>query len=116
VALGVDFFDCVLPTRNGRRGHLFTADGPVRIDARQHERSRAPLDAECPCMVCRTHTRAYLRHLFATGEHTATTLGSLHNVTFLVRLLRRAREEILAGRFQPWRTSFATRYEAGERA
>jgi queuine tRNA-ribosyltransferase len=116
VALGVDFFDCVLPTRNGRRGYLFTEDGVVRIDAREHERSEAPLDAGCPCEVCRTHSRAYLRHLFATGEHSATTLGSLHNVTFLVRLMNRAREALLAGGFASWRLAFLARYEAGERA
>ena len=116
VALGVDLFDCVLPTRNGRRGHLFTADGVVRIEQKVHELSEAPLDADCPCEVCRTHSRAYLRHLFATDEHSATTLGALHNVSFLVDLLRRAREHILGGDFEAWRAGFLARYEAGERA
>jgi queuine tRNA-ribosyltransferase len=115
VALGVDLFDCVLPTRNGRRGYLFTRDGVVRIAQERHARDEAPLEPDCPCDACRTHSRAYLRHLFATDEHSATTLGSLHNVTFLVRLLERAREEILAGGFDAWRAMFLARYEAGER-
>jgi queuine tRNA-ribosyltransferase len=116
VALGMDLFDCVLPTRNGRRGYLFTPDGVVRITNRAHERSEEPLDASCRCEGCRTHSRAYLRHLFAVNEHVATTLGTLHNVTFLVDLLRRARAEVLAGTFDAWRRAFAARYEAGERA
>jgi queuine tRNA-ribosyltransferase len=114
VALGVDLFDCVLPTRNGRRGYLFTPDGVVRIAQQAFAKDAAPLDAECPCETCRVHSRAYLRHLFATDEHSATTLGALHNVTFLVRLLRRARAEIVAGTFAAWRTAFLARHEAGE--
>jgi queuine tRNA-ribosyltransferase len=115
VALGVDLFDCVLPTRNGRRGYLFTLDGVVRIAQQAFARDEAPLEPDCPCDTCRVHSRAYLRHLFATDEHSATTLGALHNVTFLVRLLERAREEIAAGTFAAWRAAFLARYEAGER-
>ena len=116
VALGVDLFDCVLPTRNGRRGYLFTLDGVVRIAQQAHAHSDRPLEPECACEVCRSHSRGYLRHLFATEEHSATTLGALHNVTFLVELLRRARREILAGTFEPWKAAFLTRYAAGEQA
>lgn len=116
VALGVDLFDCVLPTRNGRRGYLFTPDGPVRIDAKAFERDERPLDATCPCEACTRHSRAYLRHLFATGEHSATTLGALHNVGFLVRLLRQARAEIRSGRFDAWRAAVLARYAQGEQA
>ena len=116
IAEGVDLFDCVLPTRNGRRGWLWTHDGTVRIGARSHARDPGPLDAECPCEVCATHSRAYLRHLFKTGEHTFVTLGSLHNLTFLLELVRRARREILGGSFTSWRASFAQRFEAGNAA
>lgn len=113
IALGVDLFDCVLPTRNGRRGHLYTADGPLRVAAREYERDPAPVDASCTCEVCRTYSRAYLRHLFKTGEHLAVTLGSLHNVHFLVQLVREARERILDGSFAGWHEAFAVRYRAG---
>ncbi len=111
---GIDLFDCVLPTRNGRRGWLWTRDGTVRIGARQHAQDDAPLDAECTCEVCTTHSRAYLRHLFKTGEHTAVTLGSLHNLTFLFDVVRTARAQILAGTFETWRASFTERFERGE--
>jgi queuine tRNA-ribosyltransferase len=114
VALGVDLFDCVLPTRNGRRGHLFTPDGVVRIGRREHEREEGPLDPDCPCEACRTHSRAYLRHLFAVGEHSAVTLGSLHNVTFLVRWVRRLRGAILDGTFAETSAAMAKRYADGE--
>jgi queuine tRNA-ribosyltransferase len=116
IAEGVDLFDCVLPTRNGRRGWLWTADGTVRIAARAHAQDEAPLDAECSCEVCRTHSRAYLRHLFKTGEHTAVTLGALHNLHFILDLVRRAREAILDGSFDTWRLAWATRFEKGEAA
>ncbi len=113
---GVDMFDCVLPTRNGRRGWLWTRDGTVRIGARQHAEDDRPLDPACACEVCRTHSRAYLRHLFKTGEHTAVTLGSLHNLTFLFDLVRGARTAIEEGRFEAFRADFRARFEAGERA
>ncbi len=116
VARGVDLFDCVLPTRLGRRGHLFTADGIVRISSRAHEDDDAPLDAGCACEVCRTHTRAYLRHLFSVTEHTAVTLGTLHNLTFYVTLMHRARAAIEEGNFDAFRAAFTARYEEGERA
>ncbi|MDA1194289.1 MAG: tRNA guanosine(34) transglycosylase Tgt [Planctomycetota bacterium] len=116
IAAGVDMFDCVLPTRNGRRGWLWTRDGTVRIGARLHAKDDAPLDAECRCEVCRTHSRGYLRHLFKTGEHTAVTLGSLHNLTFLFELVRGARTAILAGTYTAFAAAFRARFEAGERA
>lgn len=116
VASGIDLFDCVLPTRLGRRGSLFTPDGIVRITSRRFEKSTEPLDPGCPCEVCRTYSRAYLRHLFAVGEHSATTLGTLHNVRFYVSLLREARTAILEGRFDAWRRAWIERYEAGEKA
>lgn len=114
IAMGVDMFDCVLPTRNGRRGHLYTRDGVLRVGARIHQDDEAPVDASCGCPVCRTHSRAYLRHLFSTGEHLAVTLGSLHNLHFLIELTRTARAKIQAGTFAAWRTAFSTRYAAGE--
>jgi queuine tRNA-ribosyltransferase len=114
IAEGIDLFDCVLPTRNGRRAHLFTADGPVRITGAEHERSDEPLDPECRCEVCRRHTRGYLRHLFSVNEHVAVTLGSLHNVTHFVDLVRTARTHLLAGTFEDFRARRAARWRAGE--
>ena len=116
IAHGIDLLDCVLPTRMGRRGHLFTADGVVRIASKTFERSEEPLDPECACEVCSTHSRAYLRHLFSVGEHSAVTLGTLHNVHFVVTLVRRAREALLAGGFDAFHRAFTERYDAGERA
>ncbi len=114
VALGVDLFDCVIGTRNGRRGHLFTRDGVLRIGRKEHEREEAPLDPECRCETCRTHSRAYLRHLFAVGEHTATVLGSLHNTTFLVDWVRDLRASLLDGSFPARAVAMAERYRRGE--
>ncbi len=114
VATGIDLFDCVVATRNGRRGHLFTRDGVVRIGRREHERDEAPLDAECPCEACRTHSRAYLRHLFAVGEHAAAVLGSLHNTAFLVGWVRALRRACLAGTFAATSAAMAARYREGE--
>jgi queuine tRNA-ribosyltransferase len=116
VTRGIDLFDCVLPTRNGRRGHLFTRDGPVRIGRREHERDERPLDPECGCEACTRHTRAYLHHLFAVGEHTATVLGSLHNVTFLVDWVRSLRAALLVGTFPTASAAMAARWSAGEAA
>ena len=114
IAAGQDLFDCVLPTRNGRRGWLLTPDGTVRIGTLEHRRDERPLDPCCRCHVCRTHSRAYLRHLFQVNEHVATTLGSLHNVTFLVDLVRTAREQLLAGTFRAWKQAWVARFERGE--
>lgn len=114
IAAGMDLFDCVLPTRNGRRGWLLTPDGTVRIGTLEHRRDERPLDPSCRCHVCRTHSRAYLRHLFHVNEHAATTLGSLHNVTFLVDLVRTAREKLLHGTFAAWKAAWVARFERGE--
>src|SRR5205823_2404119 len=114
VGLGIDLFDCVIGTRNGRRGHLFTRDGVVRIGRTEHALDEGPLDAECTCETCRGYSRAYLHHLFAVDEHTATTLGSLHNTAFLVEWTRSLRRALLEGRFEDTARSKADRYRAGD--
>ena len=114
IEAGIDLFDCVLPTRNGRRGWLLTPDGTVRVGTIEHRRDERPLDPTCRCRVCRTHSRAYLRHLFHVNEHVATTLGSLHNLTFLVDLAREARTRIRAGTFTEWKRDWVERFERGE--
>lgn len=103
IALGVDLFDCVLPTRNGRHGVLFTSAGVVRIRNARFARDGAPVDPACDCPTCRQHSRAYLRHLLQENEILGARLASLHNLRFYFRLLEGARAAIAEGRFAPWR-------------
>jgi queuine tRNA-ribosyltransferase len=112
VARGVDLFDCVAPTRMGRNGAVFTPDGRVNIKRAEHRRSGAPIDETCDCAACTRFTRAYLRHLFVTDEILGLRLLSLHNVHFLVRLMRAAREAIRAGNFTQWRADWTARYHS----
>jgi len=93
---GVDMFDCVMPTRNARNGYLFTSTGRVNIANAQYRTDLAPIDAECPCATCKTHSRAYLRHLYNAKEILFARLATLHNLTFYARFVRRLRERILA--------------------
>ena len=97
VLRGVDMFDCVLPTRNGRNASAFTDAGPLRLRNACHKRDPAPLESDCPCYTCRNFSRAYLHHLFLAKEMLGPTLLSLHNVAFYCRLMRQVREAI-AGR------------------
>ena len=96
VARGVDMFDCVMPTRNGRNALAFTADGPLRMRNQCHARDESPIEADCPCVACR-HSRAYIRHLFQADEMLGPTLLSIHNLTFYQRLMARARQAIERG-------------------
>jgi queuine tRNA-ribosyltransferase len=94
VRCGVDLFDCVLPTRNGRNASAFTAEGVVKIRNARHKRDPAPLESGCPCYTCRTFSRAYLHHLFLADEMLGPTLLSLHNVAFYCRLLQEVRQAV----------------------
>lgn len=96
---GVDMFDCVMPTRNGRNGLAFTYAGPVRLKNAVHVHDQRPLEADCPCVGCRRHSRGYLRHLFMAGEMLGGILLSIHNLTFYQRLMADARVAIEAGRY-----------------
>lgn len=98
IARGVDLFDCVMPTRNGRNALAFTDSGPIRLRNQQHALDREPLEADCPCPACR-HSRGYLRHLFQANEMLGPILLSIHNLTYYQRLLARARAAITANRF-----------------
>jgi queuine tRNA-ribosyltransferase len=98
IARGVDLFDCVLPTRNGRNALAFTDAGPVRLRNQQHALDRQPLELTCSCIACR-HGRGYLRHLFQAGEMLGPILVSIHNITYYQRLLAAARAAIAEGRF-----------------
>jgi queuine tRNA-ribosyltransferase len=101
IVRGVDLFDCVMPTRNGRNALAFTDAGPVRLRNQQHSLDRQPLDATCPCAACR-HSRGYLRHLFQAGEMLGPMLVSIHNLTYYARLLADARRAIAEDRFMAY--------------
>ncbi len=99
---GVDLFDCVIPTRNGRNAMAFTDRGSLRLRNLQYERDEAPLEPGCPCAACR-HSRGYLRHLFMAGEMLGPVLLSIHNLTYYQRLLAEARAAIVADCFEGFR-------------
>lgn len=101
---GIDLFDCVMPTRNGRNALAFTDEGPVRLRNSIHKEDDRPLEADCPCLACR-HSRAYLRHLFMASEMLGPILLSHHNLTYYQRLMSRAREAIRTGDFLDLLTS-----------
>lgn len=100
IARGVDMFDCVMPTRNARNGTLFTHDGKVSIKTTPFAEDTRPLDEHCACYTCRTFSRAYLRHLFTTGEILFFRLASLHNISYYLSLVRDARRAIVDGRYE----------------
>jgi queuine tRNA-ribosyltransferase len=113
VRRGVDLFDCVAPTRMGRNGAAFTADGRLNIKRAEYRLDPRPLDEECGCTACRRFSRGYIRHLFVADEMLGLRLLSLHNVHFLVALMRRAREAVLAGAFDAWSDEWLRRYHGG---
>jgi queuine tRNA-ribosyltransferase len=99
VGLGVDLFDCVLPTRHARHGTVLTSQGRLAIKNLAYERDEGPLDPTCGCWVCGRHSRAYLRHLHRLGEPTAARLLTIHNVTWLSDLVIGLRAAVAEGRF-----------------
>jgi queuine tRNA-ribosyltransferase len=109
VARGVDLFDCVLPTRNARNGQLFTSGGRINIKNARYAEDDGPVDPVCHCYTCRTHSRAYLRHLLLANEINAATLNTLHNLCFYLDTLSRIREAIAFGRFESFRLAFHQR-------
>ena len=111
VALGVDMMDCVLPTRNGRNGCLFTSQGRLHIRQARFARDPRPLDENCACAVCRRYSRAYLRHLFVSEEMLGRTLNSYHNLFFYLDTMRRIRETIAAGAFDRFLSDFTSRVQ-----
>ena len=112
VARGVDMFDCVLPTRNGRTGQAFTSRGKLNIKNAQWTNDSRPLDESCGCSVCRRHSRAYLRHLYMTGEMLASVLLSHHNLAFFLDTMRSVRQSIRSGDFPTFRREFTERLGA----
>jgi len=103
IALGVDMFDCVMPTRNGRNGMLFTKNGIINIKNKKWENDFSPVDPEGTSFVDRQYSRAYLRHLFAARELLGGMIASQHNIAFYLWLVREARKHILEGDFAQWK-------------
>jgi queuine tRNA-ribosyltransferase len=112
VARGIDMFDCVLPTRNGRTGQAFTSLGKLNIKNAQWARDPRPLDEGCVCSVCRRHSRAYLRHLYLAGEMLASMLITHHNLAFFLDTMRGVRQSIRSGEFPKFRREFTERLNA----
>jgi queuine tRNA-ribosyltransferase len=107
ISLGVDMFDCVMPTRNGRNGMLFTTKGVINIDNKKWEHDFSPIDEELNCSFSNQYSKAYLRHLVKSKELTALTIASVHNLSFYMHLVQQAREHILSGDFNQWKSKQA---------
>ena len=107
VARGVDFFDCVMPSRNGRHGHLFTWDGVINLNNRKYEADESPIDPSCDCPVCRRYSKGYLRHLLKAQEPLALRLMVMHNLYFYNELMRRIREALDHGCFAAFRSAYS---------
>jgi len=104
MSLGIDMFDCVIPTRNGRNGMLFTSRGVVNIDNKKWEYDYSPIDDGIECSLSNQYSKAYLRHLMKSKELTGLTIASVHNLSFYLHLVRKAREHIIAGDFTNWKS------------
>ena len=103
IALGIDMFDCVLPTRNARHGHLYTSEGVLNMKNAKWKEDFSPIDEESTCSTSRFHSKAYLRHLFMSKELLASQISSIHNLSFFLWLVGEARKHILAGDFSEWK-------------
>jgi queuine tRNA-ribosyltransferase len=110
VALGIDMFDCVLPTRNARNGALFTKQGRLVIKNAQHKSDNRPVEEGCTCYTCRNFSRAYLRHLFVAKEILASILNTIHNLHFYLDLMRRIRKTIAEKSFGAFKEQFEREY------
>ncbi|MDI6794895.1 MAG: tRNA guanosine(34) transglycosylase Tgt [bacterium] len=110
IELGIDMFDCVIPTRHARTGSVFTSQGLVVIRNAEYARDSSPLDPNCDCYTCRHYSRAYIRHLINCGEILGIRLNTLHNIHFMVNLMRQAREAIIEDRFLEFKKGFLGQY------
>ena len=110
VDAGIDMFDCVLPTRVARTGTLFTWNGKVSIKRQQYREDPSALDSECDCYTCKNYSKAYLRHLFLSGEILSSRLNTIHNIHFYMTLMRKVREAIEQDRWLEFRDDCLTRF------
>src|SRR5712672_2154374 len=106
VLRGIDMFDCVMPTRHARNGHLFTSTGVINIRNAAHQADTGPIDPECVCYTCRNYTRSYLRHLDRCNEILGSRLNTIHNLHFYLELMRTLRAQIAAGRLAAWSNEY----------
>jgi queuine tRNA-ribosyltransferase len=113
VRRGMDLFDCVLPTRNARKGTVFTHRGRLVVKNAAYARDDRPLDVECGCETCLNYSRAYIRHLFQAGEMLGPRLATLHSVYFYLDFMRELRQALFDGRFESWSRAFLARYRDG---
>jgi len=111
ISSGFDMFDCVMPTRNARNGMLFTASGSINIKNAMYAEDNSPIDGECGCYVCRNYNRAYLRHLYRSGEILASRLNTWHNLNYYLSLMAAARSAIAEDRFTLFRQEFYAKRE-----
>lgn len=109
---GVDLFDCVAPTRNGRGGTLYTSRGKINIKNAEFKDDAGPIDSECECEVCKNYSRAYVGHLVRAHEMLGGTLGSIHNLYFIIHLVKRLRQGIIDGNFEEVKQDFLSKYKA----
>ena len=111
IALGIDMFDCVMPTRNARNGMLFTSQGIINIKNKKWQNDLSPLDPDGTTFADRNFSKAYLRHLFVAKEILALQLASIHNLGFYLWLVKEARKHIIAGDFAEWKTKMVKQVE-----
>lgn len=116
ISLGVDMFDCVIPTRNGRKGTVYTWQGKMILKNSEYQNDFSPIDQRCECYACQHHTRAYIRHLFQCHEILGMRLATLHNIFFYLDLIKQARFHILKGDFLAWKKEINTIYSIQEQA
>ena len=111
VARGIDFFDCVLPARNARHGHLYTEDGCINLNNEKYKEDPNPIDSHCDCYACKNFSRAYIRHLFRAKEMLAMRLAVIHNLHFYNKLLERIREALDEGTFNEFRKKYSGHFD-----
>ena len=111
VARGIDFFDCVLPARNARHGHLYTENGCINLNNEKYKEDPLPIDPECDCYVCRNYSRAYLRHLFRAKEMLAMRFAVIHNLHFYNKLMERIRKALDDGTFEEFRATYSGKFD-----
>mgnify|MGYP001191338576 CR=1 FL=1 len=114
VQAGIDMFDCVMPTRNARNGHLFTRFGDIKIKNARHKTDTGPLDSSCTCYTCSNFTRSYLHHLFRAGEILGSMLNTIHNLHFYQTIMAEMRSAIEAGTLTDWASGFARDRSSGQ--
>jgi queuine tRNA-ribosyltransferase len=113
VSQGIDMFDCVMPTRNARNGNLFTSRGRINIKNARYKNDSRPLDEACSCPACRRYSRAYIRHLYMSGEILASVLSSLHNISFYLDTMRRIRQAISLGAYKEFHSTYLEELSRG---